>query len=214
MDKDIKLYVKNGDKEMSLELAEVDEYQKLILIEHVFSIFGVDTELLKSYQEVEKIYKMFYQDMKPTEDKPSVKGKTKNIDEVRHNMIQSYMEASAEIEKVGEKPSNNNNFSSIQKNQDHALRSDIDKGIRQINGLPHYQLFYACPNEKCRMERKHKGKQFVPLSTKTVTCSSCNTEMEVSPAHPDGFPKRDTFGNYFVSGLFKDVQLDWPELKI
>lgn len=72
-------------------------------------------------------------------------------------------------------------------------------GIKERNGVEHYQLYYTCSNERCR----HKGKHFVPKQTIETYCHSCGRKMRVRPATKAGFPNKDSFNNYFVAGKRK-----------
>lgn len=66
-------------------------------------------------------------------------------------------------------------------------------GIKIKNGRPCYQTFYRCHN--CNKTGKH----FIPEGAPFVTCYHCNFNLKVEPAHPDGLPNRDEFGNYYIA---------------
>lgn len=207
----IKVFVKNGDKEINIELDHVDEYQKLFLIHNVFSVFGIDTDLLESYKQVDKIYKLFYKEMEKDREYTKPVNQIDPV-QIKQQMEDGYKEIAVGQEEVGLSSELQEEFPR-KKGGVVSERLDSRAGIKHIDELPHYQLFYSCPNEICREKRIHKSKIYIPLNTEKTECQSCLEEMEVKPAHPEGFPKRDTFGNYFVAGYFRDHQLNWPNGK-
>lgn len=66
------------------------------------------------------------------------------------------------------------------------------------DGTKRYRCHYWCP---CG----GKGKRYIPLETKTITCRDCEKELQVETATPeigdDGVPGRDDFGNYYIARI-------------
>ncbi|GEC93803.1 hypothetical protein [Brevibacillus brevis] len=65
--------------------------------------------------------------------------------------------------------------------------------IRNINGVPHYQTYVYCKNQKCQKRKK----VFVKELQLSVYCPECNTKHVRRDATNGGFPEQDDFGNYF-----------------
>lgn len=59
-----------------------------------------------------------------------------------------------------------------------------------------YQLYYTCDNKRCR----HKGKRYITPENIFVYCHECANKMKVKPATSQGFPKADSFNNFFIAG--------------
>jgi len=199
---DVKVFIKNGDKEINLELSVTDEYQKLFIINQVFSVFGIETDLLKSYKDIESVYKSFFQKMSQEEEMPAklpdkqlkyhASDFSKKLEE---GLRSSYEEiAVTTVEEVQPLNSKWDRFDNVRR-------------IKEKDGVKHYQLYYNCSNIDCERDGLHKGIHFIRSDAKTVKCRCCFTSLEVRPAHPEGFPHQDTRGNYFVAGRFQDFTL-------
>lgn len=65
-------------------------------------------------------------------------------------------------------------------------------GIKVKDGVPHYKVFYECPN--CGF----KGVRYEKEGVKEVQCYQCAAPVDVFPTKGE-FPKRDKFNNYFTS---------------
>lgn len=65
-------------------------------------------------------------------------------------------------------------------------------GIKMKDGVPHYKVFYECPN--CGF----KGVRYEKEGVKKVQCYQCDSPVDVFPTKGE-FPKRDKFNNYFTS---------------
>ncbi len=65
-------------------------------------------------------------------------------------------------------------------------------GIKMKDGVPHYKVFYECPN--CGF----KGVRYEKEGVKEVQCYQCAAPVDVFPTKGE-FPKRDKFNNYFTS---------------
>lgn len=65
-------------------------------------------------------------------------------------------------------------------------------GIKIKDGIPHYKVFYECPN--CGF----KGVRYEKEDVKEVQCYQCSAPVDVFPIKGQ-FPKRDEWNNYFRS---------------
>lgn len=65
-------------------------------------------------------------------------------------------------------------------------------GIKIKDGIPHYKVFYECPN--CGF----KGVRYEKEDVKEVQCYQCSSPIDVFPIKGQ-FPKRDEWNNYFRS---------------
>lgn len=73
---------------------------------------------------------------------------------------------------------------------------------RDWNGeqVPTYKTSYFCPNG-------HQGRRYVKEDATFVFCHSCSKRLKIRDAHKDGFPNRDTFGNFYIA----DVPYETPD---
>ncbi|MGM1044718.1 MAG: hypothetical protein ACQEXX_01090 [Bacillota bacterium] len=181
----VKISIDNGNgKKAEIELSDSDNISKLMIIQNVFNLFGVNSDMLemtKTYDQIGKAYKSFFNEVDPVE--PNTTSKEVNND-IKEDLIKSYTE-------------NNEILGNVYKEKDEQLNS-IYTGIKIKDGKQLYKLHYKCP--ACY----NKGSHYIYHESTNTWCHRCRHEMPVSPAHPEGFPNRDTFGNYFRAGDFED----------
>jgi hypothetical protein len=67
-------------------------------------------------------------------------------------------------------------------------------GIKIIDDEKHYKTRYVCP------ECGNKGTRYLPEDYQYVICHDCDEEIQKIPATEEGFPHRDSWGNYFIAG--------------
>jgi hypothetical protein len=68
-------------------------------------------------------------------------------------------------------------------------------GIKLFDGVKHYKTRYFCAKFDCN----DQGNHYLPEGTETTYCRKCNAQLEVRPASEEGFPVRDSFGNFYIA---------------
>ncbi|MGG1444958.1 hypothetical protein ABE354_23490 [Brevibacillus laterosporus] len=193
----VKISIKDDKgKEAELELQETDSLSKLVIVQNVFNIFGVDKDILKTVKEFEKIgkaYSHFFDNMKQEEEQAEEKQIDK--EEVREQMIKGFQE-------TNESPENQED----QEKQVNTAPDNVEQvsdylttGIKEdANGTKRYKLRYECPI--CM----NKGVHYVYKNSSETWCHACGTNMPIKAAHKEGFPNRDSFGNFYRAGDYCD----------
>jgi rubrerythrin len=182
----IKIQIVDGDKQANLEINDADNISKLMIIQNVFQIFGISTDILevsKTYSKIEDLYKGFFNDMKPEEPEcEQVESKHEDIKEVMTETLQDN-----QLQEI---------YTSENENTD-IWRT----GTKERDGQTVYLCHYYC--SICG----DRGNHYLPEGTTEVKCRSCRSSLKVYAANPNGFPERDNFGNYLRAGDFKDRRL-------
>ncbi|TPG68645.1 hypothetical protein EEL31_09000 [Brevibacillus laterosporus] len=188
----VKISIKDDKgKETEIELQETDNLAKLVIVQNVFNLFGIDKDILETVNEFEKIgkaYSHFFDNMKQEEEK--IEEKQINNEGIREQMIKGFQE-------INKSPEN-------QKDQDNQVNvvhgSDYQTtGIKEdSNGKKRYKLRYECPI--CM----NKGVHYIYKNSTETWCHACGSKMPIKSAHKDGFPKRDSHGNFYRAGDYCD----------
>ncbi|QOS99957.1 hypothetical protein JNUCC42_04165 [Brevibacterium sp. JNUCC-42] len=188
----VKISIKdNKGKEAEIELQETDNLSKLVIVQNVVNLFGIDKDILETVNEFEKIgkaYSHFFDNMKQEEDQTEEKQiKEKSVhknEEIREKMIEGFQEINS-VNTLDQEPVVNSNF------HETGIKIDAD-------GRNRYRLRYECPicNEK--------GNHYVFENSVEARCHSCRIMMPVKAAHKDGFPNRDSYGNFYRAGDYHD----------
>lgn len=81
-----------------------------------------------------------------------------------------------------------------------TVKSDTEpdfykSGIKERDGVKLYRTRYYCQKSDCN----GKGNHYLPEGTKTTYCRECEAQLEVRPAHEDGFPFKDEWGNFYLA---------------
>ena len=69
------------------------------------------------------------------------------------------------------------------------------------DGRKRYRCRYHC------VICNHRGKHYIFEGSVNIRCHSCRVTMPVKAAHPEGFPKQDTHGNFYRAGEYQDWKL-------
>ncbi|AYB37583.1 hypothetical protein [Brevibacillus laterosporus] len=193
----VKISIKDDKgKETELELQETDSLSKLVIVQNVFNLFGIDKDILKTVKEFEKIgkaYSHFFANMKQEEEQ--TEEKQINSEEIRGQMIKGLQD--------------NNESPVIQEDQDNQTNTVPDNvvqvsdylttGIKEdSSGTKRYKLRYECPI--CM----NKGVHYVYKNSSETWCHACGVNMQIKAAHKEGFPNRDSFGNFYRAGDYYD----------
>jgi hypothetical protein len=188
----VKITIDDGKgKKAELELNEDEQLPKLVIIQNVFKLFGIDNDLLdqiKTFDNASKAYSSFFSETIPVEPE-WIKEKATDTD-IRQKLIESYEQNRIELQ---------NTYKETKDQQPEFVRT----GIKINNdGTKRYKLYYIC--SKC----DHTGNHYIYDFSKHTWCHSCKFEMLVYPATPD-YLTRDTKGNFFRAGEYKDINLAW-----
>ncbi|MBU7315956.1 hypothetical protein [Paenibacillus oleatilyticus] len=189
----VKISIDDGaGKKADIEINETDNLSKLVIIQNVFQLFGIDSDIMemaKNYQRIGEAYSAFFNQIEPIE--PTTINKIESdMNEIKEKLIQGFTENKEELETTYKETDDQPEF--------------IRTGIREReDGTKLYRLHYKC------IACWNRGNYWVYQDSKRTWCHRCQHELNVYPAHPEGFPNRDTFGNFFVAGDFKDWNLNW-----
>jgi hypothetical protein len=180
----IKIQIIDGDKQANLEINDADNISKVMIIQNVFQLFGISTDILevsKTYSKIEDLYKGFFDEMKPEEPE----FESKNVEYIKETLTENLQD---------------NQLQEIYTSQNEC--TDIWRsGTKERDGQTVYLCHYQCP--VCNQ----KGNHYIPKETTEVRCHSCKSALKVYAANPSGFPERDHYGNYLRAGDFKDRRL-------
>ncbi len=186
----VKINIKDEKgKEAELEIREADNLSKLVIIQNVFSLFGIDTdvfEMTKTYEQIGKAYSSFFNNLSPVENVSKEKV-VHMSEEIKQNLIEG-LQQTEDLKEVYQATNDQPEWVAT------GIKIDED-------GTKRYRCRYQCPI--CY----HKGSHYIYDSSKETWCHSCRMRMKVSPAHPEGFPNTDTHNNFFRSGDYKDWKL-------
>lgn len=182
----VKISIEENGKKAEICLSEADNLSKLVIIQNVFNLFGIDTDVLemtKMFNNVGKAYSDFFNQVNPIETtKDEIETKSEDI---RNQLIEGLTIHKDELEETYHATTDQPDF--------------VYSGIKiRPDGTKTYKLHYKC--EACW----NTGNHYVYETSKVTWCHRCQHEMKVIPATPQGFGFRDTFGNYFVAGEFRD----------
>ncbi|GIO01871.1 hypothetical protein J5TS2_25390 [Brevibacillus halotolerans] len=183
----VKISIKDDKgKEAGIELQENDYLAKLVIIQNVFNLFGVDKDILKTVNEFEKIgkaYSNFFENMQQEEEQ-KIEQHLDNNDEEQEQVSADLLE--------NKKPNDS------QENVVHVA-DYLTTGIKEdANGTKRYKLRYECPI--CM----NKGVHYIYKNSTETWCHACGSKMPIKSAHKDGFPNRDSHGNFYRAGDYYD----------
>jgi len=190
---EVKISINDGKgKKAEIELKEADNLSKLVIIQQVFNLFGVDNDVIEmtdTYNKIGAAYNSFFESVSSVEP---IKKRESTVDpiEIKQQLTQSLQESEHELIIA---------YTSETDNQPEYYVTGIK---RSENGSDRYRLYYIC--ESCG----HKGTHYIyPYST-TTWCHNCKYEMKVQSAHPTPM-ERDSKGNFFRAGGYKDWNIEW-----
>jgi hypothetical protein len=186
----VKISIKDDKgKEAEIELKETDNLSKLVIIQNVFNLFGIDKDILEQTREFEKIgkaYSNFFEKMEQVAEKsiPNVH----NHEEIKEKMIEGLQETE-ELKEV---------YKAVD-DQPEWVRTGIKI---DPDGRKRYRCRYHCVI--CNYRETH----YIFEASTEIKCHSCRMPMPVKAAHPDGFPAQDTHGNFYRAGEYQDWKLN------
>ena len=187
----VKINIKDDKgKEAEIEIKETDELSKLVIIQNVFNLFGIERDIFEQVKEFEKIgraYSSFFEKMNNTEQ-IAEETIVHNDKEIKEQMIEGLQQAEV-LKEVYEAVDD----------QPEWVRTGIkvDEG-----GRKRFRCRYHC------VICSYKGTHYIYEGSTEVKCHSCRMPMPVKAAHPEGFPNQDTHGNFYRAGDYQDWKLN------
>ncbi|GED72591.1 hypothetical protein BRE01_62930 [Brevibacillus reuszeri] len=187
----VKLSIKdNQGKEAELEIKETDNLSKLVIIQNVFNLFGIEKDILDQTREFEKIgkaYSQFFEKVESLEVSAEVNEIVHKSDDIKNKMIEGFSNAE-ELKQV------------------YRATEDVPEfvltGIKiDSDGRKRYRCRYHC------VICNNKATHYIFEGSVDVRCHSCRVTMPVKSAHPEGFPKQDTHGNFYRAGEYQDWKI-------
>lgn len=189
----VKIEINDGKgKSAKLEINESDQLSNLVIISKVFELFGINTdvfEMVDTYNKIGEAYSSFFNQVNPIEP-PSKDELELKATDAKNKLIEGLTLNKEELETA---------YKTTEDQPDY-IRTGIK--IRE-DGIKLYRCHYKC------IACYNRGTHYIYEYSKYTYCHRCQHELLVYPAHPEGFPNRDTFGNFFRAGDFKDWNLDW-----
>jgi len=186
----VKISIEHNDgRKAEICIDESDKLTNLVIIQNVFNLFGISADILemtKTFNNIGKAYTQFFNEVMPIEPNSEIRDEL-DKNKIKKQLIEG-LTKDKEIIEVTYKDIND---------QPEFLRT----GIKIKDGKKFYRLHYKCP--ACY----NKGTHYIYENSKNTWCHRCQHEMTVYPAHPEGFPKQDSFGNFFRAGDFRDWSL-------
>lgn len=188
----VKINIKDDKgKEAEIEIKETDNLSKLVIVQNVFNIFGIDKDIFEQVKEFEKIgrvYSSFFNSMNQDE---KTREKAHNSEEIREKMIKGFQE-------IDEPNGGNTEENEVIDDQPVWVKTGIKI---DPEGRRRYKCRYHCVI--CNIRATH----YIFEGSAEIKCHSCKAGMPVFSASPEGFPNRDTHGNYYRAGEYQDFKL-------
>lgn len=162
------------------------------ILQNVFNLFGIERDIMEQVREFEKIgkaYSSFFEKMnQQNKQEPITEEKIGHSNEdIKEQMIEG-LQQTDELKEVYE----------ATEDQPEWIRTGIKE---DPDGRKRYRCRYHC--YICNQ----KGTHYIFEASTEIKCHSCRMHMPVSPAHPEGFPKQDTHGNFYRAGEYQDWKL-------
>lgn len=188
----VKITIEDNDKHAEIELSETDNLSKLVIIQNVFNLFGISTDVLEmvsTFNKAGEAYNSFFEQVKSIEPTINSKDLESKSEQIKKQMIEGLTANKIELENTYKKTDDQPDF--------------VITGIKiREDGTKLYRCRYLC------VACWQRGTHYIYAESKHTWCHSCQHNMPVYPAHPDGFPNQDTFGNFFRAGDYKDRNLE------
>jgi hypothetical protein len=186
----VKIQVEDNGRKAEVEIDESDKLTNLVIIQQVFTLFGINTDVLemtKTYNSIGKAYASFFNQVEPIEpSKDSLPPPDKN--EIKEKLIQGLTESKEELETTYKETSDQPEF--------------VRTGIKEDkDGKKRYRVHYKC------VACWNRGTHYIYPDSKRTWCHRCQHELSVHFAHPDSTKENllpDSFNNYFRAGDFYD----------
>lgn len=188
----------NKGKKVEVEISEADNLSKLVIIQNVFNLFGISTdvmEMTKMYNKAGKAYSDFFNQVNPievTEKKAGTLDTKVDPELIKQQLTEGLTTNKDELEATYKEKNDNN------------VPEFVRTGIKiDPDGVKRYRCHYKCT--ACW----NRGNHFIFVNSTSTWCHRCQHELVVQPAHPEGFPNKDSFGNFFSAGEFRDWSMEW-----
>jgi hypothetical protein len=185
----VTITIDDGIKKSELILTETDNLTKLIVIQQVFSLFGANQEaldMISTYEKIGAAYNSFFNNTNPIENHSKQPNVDIDPDDIKEQMENGFRE----------------NLDELNKTYTNVDDEYITTGIKDRGGVKRYKLYYVC--ESCG----HRGTHYIYPYSAITWCHDCRYEMKVHTAHPTPM-ERDSKGNFFRAGNYKDTTLEW-----
>lgn len=190
----VKISIEDKGRKADISIEEADNLSKLVIIDKVFRLFGVDTDIFSivdEYNRIGKMYSSFFSEVNPIEITPET---STDKNDIKEKLIQGLTENEDELKVT---------YETI---DDNAPPEHIKTGVKiKDDKTKLYRLRYICP--ACYL----KSSMYIYPNSKTIKCYQCHHELDVFSAHPNEFPNHDSFNNYFRAGDYKDRNLSWGD---
>lgn len=182
-------------KEAEIELKETDKLSKLVIVQNVFNLFGIEKDIFEQVKEFERIgkaYSSFFEKMSREDEREQLQKEdtelTVSTEHIREEMIDGYQRSSTELKETYE--------------TNEEVPEWIKTGIKiDEDERKRYRCRYHC------VICNNKGTHYIYEGSSEIRCHSCKMDMPVKPAHPEGFPNQDTHGNFYRAGEYRDWKL-------
>lgn len=190
---EVKISIDDGQgKKADITLKETDNLSKLVIIQQVFDLFGVDNDVIEmtnTYKKIGAAYSSFFESVENIESNKKRNNKSDPV-VIKEVLTNSLQQSEKEL---------NTTYTAKTDNQPDYYVTGIKKSE---HGADRYKLYYIC--ESCG----HRGTHYIYPYSATTWCHNCRYEMKVQYAHPT-MMERDSKGNFFRAGAYKDWTLEW-----
>lgn len=201
-------------------LAESTELERLMVIQNIFQVMGVDnslTDMIEDYRKVGEAYESFFREVDPIEQestrilplKTVNSGGNGKFNVFAEKLSEQLQQADKSTESVQPKYSRYRMAKEYEKamNSKKTATSEPEKkreepahyrtGIIENPNGNKYQLRLICLNEQCNSRKTY----YVTLGTTDVICKDCGKSHHVRQAKDD-YMKPDANNNFFIAGKF------------
>lgn len=191
----IEVHIRTKEKELEKEtkfsMGDVNDFQKTLIIHNIFKAIGVDNDLsqmVEDYVKIGKAYHSFFKEVNPIEQESDL-----SVVHKLHNSNKGNKEGTI-AERVGFYQKEEKADNTVSKENSHP--DFYETGIKEENGIKKYRVRVKC---SCGREMN----RYITPNEVQILCIDCGKFNQVRPATKEGFPNRDSWGNFFIAGEFK-----------